>query len=56
MVVLPTPTLIFGIVSFGMTIYTYSFLSNAAQQGALLEVRQIRYPLLGRRVSQSGSP
>ena len=31
MVVLPTIGLIFGIVSFAMTVYTYSFLSNAAR-------------------------
>lgn len=31
MVVLPTISLIFGIFSFGMIIYTYNFLSNAAR-------------------------
>jgi Flp pilus assembly protein TadG len=31
MVVLPTLLIIFGVVSFAMTIYTYSFLSNAAR-------------------------
>ncbi|MGH7913074.1 MAG: TadE/TadG family type IV pilus assembly protein [Candidatus Binataceae bacterium] len=31
MVVLPTLGIIFGIISFAMTIYTYSFLSNAAR-------------------------
>jgi Flp pilus assembly protein TadG len=31
MVVLPTLLIIFGVISFAMTIYTYSFLSNAAR-------------------------
>jgi Flp pilus assembly protein TadG len=31
MVVLPTLMFIFGIISFAMTVYTYSFLSNAAR-------------------------
>src|SRR5260370_22907989 len=38
MVVLPTLGLIFGVVSFAMTIYTYSFLSNAARDDVLYAI------------------
>ncbi len=47
MVVLPTLTLMFGIISFGMTIYTYSFLSNAARDA-------VRYAIV--HGSKSTSP
>ncbi len=47
MVVLPTLSLIFGIVSFGMVTYTYSFLSNAARDA-------VRYAIV--HGSKSTSP
>jgi Flp pilus assembly protein TadG len=47
MVVLPTIGLIFGIVSFAMTVYTYSFLSNAARDA-------VRYAIV--HGSKSTSP
>jgi Flp pilus assembly protein TadG len=47
MVVLPTLLLIFGITSFGMTVYTYSFLSNAARDA-------VRYAIV--HGSKSTSP
>jgi Flp pilus assembly protein TadG len=47
MVVLPTLSLIFGVVSFGMIIYTYSFLSNAARDA-------VRYAIV--HGSKSTSP
>jgi Flp pilus assembly protein TadG len=47
MVVLPTLMLIFGIISFGMTVYTYSFLSNAARDA-------VRYAIV--HGSKSTSP
>ncbi len=47
MVVLPTLGLIFGVVSFAMTIYTYSFLSNAARDA-------VRYAIV--HGSKSTSP
>jgi Flp pilus assembly protein TadG len=47
MVVLPTLLLIFGIISFAMTIYTYSFLSNAARDA-------VRYAIV--HGSKSTSP
>jgi Flp pilus assembly protein TadG len=47
MVVLPTIGLIFGIVSLAMTVYTYSFLSNAARDA-------VRYAIV--HGSKSTSP
>ena len=47
MVVLPTIVLIFGIISFGMTVYTWSFLSNAARDA-------VRYAIV--HGSKSTSP
>jgi Flp pilus assembly protein TadG len=47
MVVLPTVSILFGIFSFGMTIYTYSFLSNAARDA-------VRYAIV--HGSKSSSP
>jgi Flp pilus assembly protein TadG len=47
MVVLPMLMLIFGIISFGMTIYTYSFLGNAARDA-------VRYAIV--HGSKSTSP
>ena len=47
MVVLPTISLIFGIFSFAMIIYTYSFLSNAARDA-------VRYAIV--HGSKSSSP
>jgi len=47
MVVLPTVSLIFGIFSFAMTVYTYSFLSNAARDA-------VRYAIV--HGSKSSSP
>lgn len=47
MVVLPTLSLMFGIISFGMVIYTYSFLSNAARDA-------VRYAIV--HGSKSTSP
>jgi Flp pilus assembly protein TadG len=47
MVVLPTLMLIFGIISFAMTVYTYSFLSNAARDA-------VRYAIV--HASKSTSP
>jgi Flp pilus assembly protein TadG len=47
MVVLPTLALMFGIVSFGMVVYTYSFLSNAARDA-------VRYAIV--HGSKSTSP
>jgi Flp pilus assembly protein TadG len=47
MVVLPMLSLMFGIISFGMVIYTYSFLSNAARDA-------VRYAIV--HGSKSTSP
>jgi Flp pilus assembly protein TadG len=47
MVVLPTLSLMFGIISFAMVIYTYSFLSNAARDA-------VRYAIV--HGSKSTSP
>ncbi|SRR6266404_1146500 len=47
MVVLPTVSLIFGIFSFAMTVYTWSFLSNAARDA-------VRYAIV--HGSKSSSP
>ena len=47
MVVLPAISLVFGIVSFAMTVYTYSFLSNAARDA-------VRYAIV--HGSKSTSP
>jgi Flp pilus assembly protein TadG len=47
MVVLPTLMFIFGIISFAMTVYTYSFLSNAARDA-------VRYAIV--HGSKSTSP
>lgn len=47
MVVLPTLLLMFGIVSFAMTVYTYSFVSNAARDA-------VRYAIV--HGSKSTSP
>jgi Flp pilus assembly protein TadG len=47
MTVLPTLLLVFGIISFGMVIYTYSFLSNAARDA-------VRYAIV--HGSKSTSP
>lgn len=47
MVVLPTLMLMFGIVSFAMTVYTYSFVSNAARDA-------VRYAIV--HGSKSTSP
>jgi len=47
MVVLPTISLIFGVFSFGMIIYTYNFLSNSARDA-------VRYAIV--HGSKSTSP
>jgi Flp pilus assembly protein TadG len=47
MVVLPTLLLLFGIVSFAMTVYTYNFISNAARDA-------VRYAIV--HGSKSSSP
>jgi Flp pilus assembly protein TadG len=47
MVVLPTLLLLFGIVSFAMTVYTYNFLSNASRDA-------VRYAIV--HGSKSASP
>jgi len=47
MVVLPTLSLIFGIISFAMAIYTYSFVSNASRDA-------VRYAIV--HGSKSTSP
>ena len=47
MMVLPAILLIFGIISFGMTVYTWSFLSNAARDA-------VRYAIV--HGSKSSSP
>jgi Flp pilus assembly protein TadG len=47
LVALPTLSLIFGIVSFAMIVYTYSFLSNAARDA-------VRYAIV--HGSKSASP
>ena len=50
MVVLPTLSLIFGIISFAMAVYTYSFVSNASRDAALRRHRS------GRRGPETSRP